>query len=152
MNISSDTDLEELATLGESLTRVNLDDGPALVPDYRKPWHELFTEVAAAFVKTIAFGAITRHLHAFGSLHEENNEWPSWVPNWSRARRAEPIRGLEKATPPAPPMEVDGRSLFVQGSQSDPVFTICGNWPHDLVAFKTRVHDVVKTALNTSPR
>jgi hypothetical protein len=147
MNISSDAGLAELANLGETLKRAELDDGLALRPDYHKPWHELFTDVAAHFAERMAFSAITRHLHAFGSLHEENNDWPSWVPNWSRPRKAEPIRGLEKSTPIVPPMQINGRSLFVHGYKSDQVDTICTDWPHELTAFRTRVDGVVKTAL-----
>jgi len=103
--------------------------------------------VAAHFAERMASFAITRNLHAFGSLHEESNDWPSWVPNWSRPRKAEPIRGLEKSTPVVPPMQINGRSLFVHGYKSDQADTICTDWPHELAAFRTHVDAVVKTAL-----
>lgn len=97
-SIRSDADLERFVEMASSMRGLSEEPLP-LYADYGTPWYLLFTQVAAYYVRMTAFGSITRHLYAFGSLHETNSDWPSWVPDWSRPRRPELKKGMSNVVP-----------------------------------------------------
>jgi hypothetical protein len=98
ISIGSDVDLERFVEMASSMRGLS-GEPLALDVDYGTPWYLLFTQVAAYYVRNAAFASITRHLYAFGSLHETNSDWPSWVPDWSRPRRPEPKTGMSNEVP-----------------------------------------------------
>jgi hypothetical protein len=112
-SVSSDADLGRLVDMASHFLRLP-EEPLALQVDYSIPWHQLFTQVAAYYVSKLAFASITRHLYAFGSLHETNSEWPSWVPDWSRPRRPEPVGGMSNVVPWSKPIEVRDDALHIE--------------------------------------
>lgn len=111
-SIGSDADLERFIEMASSMRRLSEEPLPLYV-DYGTPWYLLFTQVAAYFVHRTAFASITRHLYAFGSLHETNSDWPSWVPDWSRPRRPEPKTGMSNVVPWASSVDVVDEALHI---------------------------------------
>ncbi|KAJ4294311.1 hypothetical protein N0V90_008001 [Kalmusia sp. IMI 367209] len=57
-----------------------------IVIDYSKHWVEIFADVVKAYIDQDSFHTMSEHLYAFGSLHQQNNDWPSWVPAWNLKR------------------------------------------------------------------
>jgi hypothetical protein len=66
------------------------------VPDYSLNAEAVYRGFAGHCISTDRFLELLLHIDAFGGLSEVNPNWPSWVPNWARARDRK--RGSPTAT------------------------------------------------------
>ncbi|KAI1469849.1 HET-domain-containing protein [Daldinia caldariorum] len=57
-----------------------------LVPDYSKPWEEVYKDVALRWLRKFRFLALLRECH-----FDPDASHPSWVPNWSKLAPARPL-------------------------------------------------------------
>ncbi|KAJ4115355.1 hypothetical protein NW768_011207 [Fusarium equiseti] len=59
------------------------------VPDYSLSVDAVYRGFTGECISTNGFLHILLHIDAFGRLLDANLKWPSWVPNWTRARDRE---------------------------------------------------------------
>ncbi|KAK3678917.1 hypothetical protein LTR78_001370 [Recurvomyces mirabilis] len=140
VDIDSDEALASFAAL--ALEQKTQPEPFAVVVDYQRSWQEIFTEIAAYFVATGSFAAITRHLYAFGSLAEGNPGQPSWVPDWSRERRVEPKGGLSKTVPWVKAVEVEHTIVHLIGHKLGEVEHVWQDFPAEASEFRACIASI----------
>jgi hypothetical protein len=57
--------------------------------DYSRHFVSTYTQLATATIEDGYASVILTHALAFGTLAEQNPQWPSWVPSWHMARGAQ---------------------------------------------------------------
>jgi hypothetical protein len=55
--------------------------------DYSRDFRFIYTQLATAAMRCGLSAIMLNHAFAFGSLAQQNSNWPSWVPSWNRARK-----------------------------------------------------------------
>ena len=147
--MGSGADVERLVEAASSTGGLS-GEPPALDVDYGKPWYLLFTHVAARCIRNAAFPSITRHLYAFGSLHGNDSDRPSWVPDWSRPRRPEPKRGISNEVPLARSIHVVDGALHIYARWLDAARNVLIEFPPTRQDFRAAIARLLQGIDNTA--
>jgi hypothetical protein len=87
--------------------------------DYSKHFTWTYTQLAKADVKERLGLDILSHVMTFGSLAEQNSNWPSWVPAWNKTRKSQ--LALSMVKPSANPFISESAFRIVKHSAQTPM-------------------------------
>lgn len=95
--------------------------GLAIEPNNNKTTHEILQEFVTHYIKS------RNHLQILTTIemrHEVQDDWPSWVPNWSVARKTTRLSSVMASGLSNPNLSFEGKLLRITGTTIGTIHTV----------------------------
>lgn len=143
------------ALLGMPFSGNDPDVGPLLMPDYRKTVRSVYVDAARCMLQQDGH---LRLLSAVQHDQEIDVSYPSWVPQWNKPHRTEPLglraeqgyyaNGGELFFPSEETFGSDGESLLVTGLECNTVVRVSEHITNSNLSLTSMSSDLDKKALS----